>query len=213
MNEIYISIDVEADGPIPGDNSMLSFGAAAFLYDYDTVDPNCPEHSSDKEIDANCTCPRWKMIDTFEANLELLPDATPNADTMLWWSKQPEAWAACRKDLVPPAEAMGDFNRWVRSLPGSPVIVGYPVTYDFGFLYWYTVHFCGFPAPYGFQGLDIKTLVMDRMACPYKQATKRNMPKRWFIGAPSHTHVALDDAIGQGVLFMNLLKEQREGVR
>jgi hypothetical protein len=29
-NEIYVSTDVEADGPIPGPNSMLSFGSAAY---------------------------------------------------------------------------------------------------------------------------------------------------------------------------------------
>jgi hypothetical protein len=27
--EIYVSTDVEVDGPIPGPNSMLSFGSAA----------------------------------------------------------------------------------------------------------------------------------------------------------------------------------------
>lgn len=31
--EIYVSTDVEADGPIPGINSMLSFGSAAYLAD------------------------------------------------------------------------------------------------------------------------------------------------------------------------------------
>ena len=30
QDEIYVSTDVEADGPIPGRNSMLSFGSAAF---------------------------------------------------------------------------------------------------------------------------------------------------------------------------------------
>ena len=29
-NEIYVSVDVESDGPYPLDYSMLSFGAAAF---------------------------------------------------------------------------------------------------------------------------------------------------------------------------------------
>jgi hypothetical protein len=33
MEEIYISTDVEADGPIPGQNSMLSFGPAAYTKD------------------------------------------------------------------------------------------------------------------------------------------------------------------------------------
>ena len=31
--EIYLSVDVEADGPIPGPYSMLSFGIAAFSID------------------------------------------------------------------------------------------------------------------------------------------------------------------------------------
>jgi hypothetical protein len=31
--EIYVSTDIEADGPIPGMNSMLSFGSAAYLAD------------------------------------------------------------------------------------------------------------------------------------------------------------------------------------
>ena len=31
--EIYVSTDIEADGPIPGPHSMLSFGSAAYLPD------------------------------------------------------------------------------------------------------------------------------------------------------------------------------------
>lgn len=31
--EIYVSTDIEADGPIPGQNSMLSFGSAAYTDD------------------------------------------------------------------------------------------------------------------------------------------------------------------------------------
>src|SRR5262245_42538070 len=33
MSEIYISTDVETDGPIPGPHSMLSFGSAAYTAD------------------------------------------------------------------------------------------------------------------------------------------------------------------------------------
>lgn len=31
--EIYVSTDVETDGPIPGPHSMLSLGSAAYLLD------------------------------------------------------------------------------------------------------------------------------------------------------------------------------------
>jgi len=184
--EVYVSIDIEADGHIPGDNSMLSFGAAAFVLD-------------------SLRSGGFREIGTFEANLELLEGAQPNPDTMKWWATQPEAWAECRKGTRHPREVMTEFQTWLKALPGNPVLAGYPVTYDFMWVHWYFVHFCGFPTPYGFQGLDIKTLVMDRMHCTFRNSTKRNMPKAWFAGTPKHTHKALDDARGQGVLLMNIL--------
>jgi hypothetical protein len=49
MSEVYVSADVETDGPIPGVNSMLSFGSAAYL-------------------------PDKSLISAFTANLETLPD-------------------------------------------------------------------------------------------------------------------------------------------
>jgi len=192
--EIYISIDVEADGPIPGRNNMLSFGAAAFDLQH-LPHPRLP-------------------IATFEANLDLLDEATPSPDTMAWWATQPEAWAACRKNTRPATEVMPEFVKWCRALPGVPVIVGYPVTYDFMFLYWYTMAFGGIEdgahGPFGFQGLDIKTLAWAKLGGQYKSATKRNMPRAWFRGSPKHNHEALTDAIGQGVLFVNMRNQDEK---
>lgn len=36
--EIYISTDIEADGPIPGPHSMLSFASAAYTADKQLID-------------------------------------------------------------------------------------------------------------------------------------------------------------------------------
>ncbi len=183
MSETYISIDIEADGPIPGRNSMLSFGAVA----YDEIGDE---------------------IDTYEANLDTLDEATPSASTMDWWAAQPEAWEACRKDTRPAEEVLPEFLKWVSKFK-RPVIVGYPVTFDFLFLYWYTMAFGGIEdggrCPFGFSGLDIKTLAMASMGTDYRRSTKRNMPKAWFHGAPKHNHEALTDARGQGLLFFNIL--------
>ena len=210
MKEVYISIDVEADGPIPGVNSMLSLGAAAFIRTPLPVNPECRTHHYGHR-DEKCICQGqpWQMLDTFSANLNQLEGATPFPATMDWWKTQPEAWAEATRDQQHPERAMWDFVQWVQKMAqhGAPVLVGYPVTYDFMFVYWYTVKFTGFPAPFGFQGLDIKTLVMDRLGCAFKHSAKRNMPQRWFKGAPKHTHKAVDDAIGQGVLLMNILTE------
>lgn len=180
MQEIYISTDVEADGPIPGQNSMLSFGSAAYL--------------KNKEL-----------ISTFEANLESIEGAVADPDTEKWWLTQPEAWKYCRSNLQKPEVAMNKYIAWISELPGKPVFVGYPVSYDFMFVYWYLMKYAG-QSPFSHSALDIKTLAMVAMKSDYRKATKKFMPKKWFDKLP-HTHKALDDAIGQGALFCNILAE------
>lgn len=182
MSEIYVSTDVEVDGPIPGPHSLLSFGSAAYRADQ-------------------------TLIGTFTANLELLPEAQGHPDTLAWWSRHPEAWAACRSDLRPPAEAMADYVAWLDALPGPPVFVGYPAAFDFLFVYWYLMRFVG-RSPFSFAALDLKTLAMALLNSEYRRTTKRHMPKRWRQDHP-HTHVALEDAIEQGALFCQMLAELR----
>ena len=180
--EIYVSTDVEADGPIPGPNSMLSFASAAYTE-------------------------RKEVLATFEANLETLPGATADPATMQWWQKQPEAWQACRADPQPPERALRNYVVWLEALPGSPVFVGYPAAYDFLFVYWYLMRFVG-RSPFSHSALDIKTFAMALLDKPYRESTKRGMPRRWFDDLP-HTHRALDDALEQGALFCNMLAERR----
>lgn len=178
--EIYVSTDVEVDGPIPGPYSMLSFGSAAYL-------------------------PDKTLVSTFTANLECLPDAQSHPDTMAWWADHPDAWQACRQNQRPPAEAMNDYVEWLEALPGLPVFVGYPAAFDFMFVYWYLMQFAG-RSPFSFSALDIKTMAMMQLRKGYRRCTKKNMPKRWFDDL-SHNHKALDDAIEQGALFCNMLAE------
>lgn len=182
MAEIYISTDIETDGPIPGPHSMLSFGSAAFLADK-------------------------TLLSTFTANLETLPGAAGHPDTMAWWKTQPEAWAACRSGLQSPQAAMLKYVTWIRSLPGKPVFVAYPAGFDFLFIYWYLIRFVG-ESPFSFSALDAKTYAMATLGLEYRASTKRNYPRRWFEQLP-HTHQALDDAIGQGVMFINMLQENQ----
>jgi hypothetical protein len=180
--EIYVSTDIEADGPIPGPHSMLSFGSAAY--------------SAEKHLFA-----------TFSANLETLPGATPHPKTSLWWAGQPAAWAACRCGLEAPAVAMPRYVAWLKTLPGRPVFVGYPAAYDFMFMYWYLLKFTG-ASPFNHCALDIRTYAMALLKTSYHDSAKRRMPKRWF-DPQRHTHIALDDAIEQGALFCNILAESR----
>jgi hypothetical protein len=183
MPEIYVSTDVETDGPIPGPHSMLSFASAAF--------------TADKQV-----------VGTFSANLQTLPGAAGHPRTMEWWQTQPQAWEACRQGARPAEEVMPEYVRWLKQVPGKPVFVGYPAAFDFLFVYWYLIRFAG-ESPFSHSALDIKTYAMALLGTGYRDSTKRNMPKNWFDDLP-HTHVALDDAIGQGALFCNMLAARGE---
>jgi hypothetical protein len=183
MIEIYVSTDIEADGPIPGPHSMLSLGSVAFQAD-------------------------GGQVATFSANLETLPGATGNPETMRWWKKHPEAWQACRSELRQPSAVMADYVTWLERLPGRPVFVGYPAAYDFMFVYWYLIRFVG-RSPFSFSALDIKTMAMTMLGKDFHASTKKNMPKQWF-GESQHSHVALQDAMEQGVLFCNMLAQCRK---
>jgi hypothetical protein len=180
MSEVYVSTDVETDGPIPGPHSMLSFASAAYLADR-------------------------TLLSTFTANLETLPGAQGDLGTMSWWGQYPEAYAATRTDLEEPAAAMKRYVAWLKALPARPVFVAYPAGFDFLFVYWYLIRFAG-ESPFSFSALDLKTYAMAMLKTEYRDTVKRNMPKRWFDPLP-HTHVALDDALEQGAMFCNMLAE------
>ncbi len=181
--EIYVSTDIEADGPVPGIYSMLSFASAAY--------------TADKQL-----------LGTFTANLDTLPEAQVHPDTKVWWDKNPKAWKICRRNCQTPSEAIKKYVEWLNKLPGKPVFVGYPAAYDFMFIYWYLIKFNG-DSPFSHSALDIKTFAMAVLKKPFRETSKRKMPKHWFDDLP-HTHVALDDAIEQGAMFCNILIEQTE---
>lgn len=181
MDEIYISTDVETDGPIPGPHSMLSFASAAF--------------AAGKQL-----------LGTFSANLHTLPGATSHPRTAQWWATQPEAWAACRERQEDPAAAMHRYVAWLLGLGGTPVFVAYPAAFDFLFVQWYLVRFTG-ESPFGHSALDVKSYAMATLCTDFRNTVKRNMPADWFDAQP-HTHVALDDALEQGALFCNMLRHR-----
>lgn len=178
--EIYVSTDVEADGPIPGEYSMLSFGSAAFTLDK-------------------------KIISVFSANLKTLPGAKEDPETMKWWETKKSAWQECRKDVQDPETAIKAYVTWLKALPGKPVFLAYPASFDFMYVYWYLIKFAG-ESPFSFSALDIKTYAMVMMKKPFHSIRKSTMPKRWFDQCKK-SHVALDDALEQGLLFCNMFRE------
>ena len=181
--EIYLSTDIEADGPIPGLHSMLSLASVAINGD-------------------------GIVIGEFSANLETLPGASMHPRMASWWQTQPAAWLACRENQRAPDLVMADYLRWIQSLPGRPIFVAMPAGFDFLFVYWYFIRFLG-ESPFGHSALDMKSFAMALLGSEFRKAGKSAFPKAWQSTLP-HTHIALDDAREQGESFIAMLKASRK---
>jgi len=181
MSTIYLSVDIEADGPIPGPYSMLSIGAVAVTID-------------------------GRILGSFSANLAPLPQASQHLETMKFWEKYPEAWEKATKEPLDPAAAMKDYRKFIDGLPNRPVFMGYPASFDHAFHRWYLIRYTG-DDPCGHHALDLKTLGASLLKVPYREACKANFTSRWYNGTSEHYHVALTDAIFQAILGINMLRE------
>lgn len=105
-----------------------------------------------------------------------------------------------------PRETMDDAAAWVRRVAGTsrPVLVAYPVAFDWAFLYWYFVRYATGGSPFGYSScLDIRTLYQARAHTVHDRSGKAYMPPMLVPDRP-HTHNALDDAVEQAELFSNV---------
>lgn len=184
---LYISVDIEADGPIPGPYSMISFGAAvAGRQDgasYTAADPE--RHTFYREL--------RPISDQYVP--EALAVSGLDRDRLL-------------REGAEPGAAMAEFRAWVREVSAEagaqPVMCGYPASFDWTFLYWYLMCFGG-DSPFGHSGcLDMKTLYATKARVPLRAAVKGRMP-RGLLSSRPHTHHALDDAVEQAELMNNLM--------
>jgi hypothetical protein len=184
--DIYISADVEADGPIPGPYSMLSFGlCVAATFDGIQLRPADPR------------------TQTFYC--ELRPISKDYAIEALAVS------SLDREKLIkegrPARDAMISAADWVKSVAGKrhPVLVGFPLVFDWMFLTWYFERFTH-SSPFGFSsGLDMKTMYQQKARVPLNLAGRDDLPPQ-LVSAKPHTHNALDDAIEQAEIFVNLFQ-------
>ena len=181
--EIFISVDVEADGPIPGTYSMLSLGAVAINED-------------------------GVVLGEFEVNLNRLPYAREDAKTMKFWDEFPEAYQATRVNTVDPKIGMERFVTWFEQFQ-NPVFVFFPAKFDAPMVYWYLINFVErmdfmtTPDMY-----DIKTFAAATLKSTIYDASKAKWPKRWKNNKRRHTHVAVEDAAEQGEQFIKIRNER-----
>ena len=175
---IFINMDIEADGPCPGLNSMLALGAEA------------------RDQDMN-------VLGHFYTTIETLPGAKPDPETTAWWLNQKrEIYEAARKDPSDPHVAMGAFRGWINGMAGRaiPVACMAPTGFDWPFIYYYLEAF-GANNPFNFRTLDGKTMMAIALRGKYDYIHGRDLPDQWFDNGLPHTHHALDDAKQQGAVF------------
>jgi len=186
-DEVFFSIDIETDGPIPLQNSLLSLGCAAFS-------------------------PNGKLIDTFEVNLSPMEGAVQDPSTMEFWSRNQEAWNHSTQNQIDPTEGMTRFKDWVHTTAGGKLrtAVCFPSGFDFTFVYVYFVKL-GVPSPFSFSCIDVKSYASAVRQSAYSRAGKRYWPGRWFDKGLPHTHKAIDDAIEQGLSFIKMRAEHFGG--
>ena len=189
---IFIVTDIEADGPTPLHNSMLSFASVA--------------------VDAEGT-----RYGEFEAVLAPRPDRKPNETTMAWWETQPEAWIAATTDPELPETVMPRFADWVEGLPGPHVFAAAPMIFDGLWMDHYLDEYAGTRALSGpFKGRQIfrgggvclYTMAGTLRGAPYLDWGMSKLPAE-FYGHIAHTHKAIDDARGFAHVLVELFKISR----
>lgn len=186
-SQIFIVVDIEADGPAVGINSMLSIAAVATT--------------------------ETEEVSRFYRKLATLPGATADAGTTAWWRQHAEAWAEATSDAQPPEQVMAEFYAWMTDLKKEPIFVSNPTSLDYTFVSWYLFRFA--PAnPFkndtnGIRALDLKSYVAGRLDLPFDKARRIFWPEYLTKDMPAHTHNAVDDAVGYAVVLRNLLAEPR----
>ena len=190
-DDCYFSVDIEADGPIPGPYSMLSMGlVVAGRFDgqrFERADVDDPAGRLYIELKP--------ISEAFDA--EALAVTGLDRDRLLAEGEDP-------------ALAMTTVGRWVRRMAGQarPVFAAWPLGFDWMFSYWYFLRFAEHGSPFGHSmHVDMKTLYAARSGEPIHRSIKRNMPAA-ILGARPHTHHALEDAVEQAELFANVFEWQ-----
>jgi hypothetical protein len=185
--DAYFSADVETDGPIPGPYSILSF-ALVYAGRFDGVHFERPQN----------------LGQTFYREMKPISDSFENEALLVN--------GLDREELVKtgqaPSRAMTDASDWVRNIAGSdkPVLVAYPLSFDWSWLYWYFVRFSKSGSPFGYSRcFDIKTAVAIKAHLPIANAGRVQLPE-WLKSGRKHSHNALDDAIEQAEIFAKVFE-------
>ena len=107
-----------------------------------------------------------------------------------------------------PRSAMTEAFHWVyeNSRQANPVLVAYPLSFDWTWLYWYFIQFSDKGSPFEYSRcFDIKTALSVKAHVPISEAGRSRVPQS-LVSKRKHTHHAIDDAIEQAEIFANIFE-------
>ena len=184
---VYFCLDCEASGPVPPLYNLLSIGVTAVR-----------EEGGRHVLGASLY-------------LELKP-IFPGFD--------PAAMAVCGLDAqrlgregIDPKAALARLAEFVHEHnAGSkdrPCFVGHNAVFDWSYVSYYYAHF-GMENPFGYKGLDTKSLAMGRLGIGWNDTSKENLERVLALPAqdPASIHRADYDAHYQALILVALLDRE-----
>jgi DNA polymerase III epsilon subunit-like protein len=179
LPELYVAVDVEADGPIPGPYSMISLGMAV-------VDrPGLTFYTELKPISDDFV-PQALAVSGLDRD-RLLREAPTATEAMT----AAAAWVNGLRRI------------------GRPVFLAGPAVWDGMFVHWYFVRFTGKSAfSTTGAGIDLRSYWMGRTGCEWSATRKGDIKQRLGLTGLPHTHHAGEDAAELAQVFSAVLRHR-----
>ncbi|CDH26265.1 3'-5' exonuclease [Xenorhabdus bovienii] len=156
-NEIYISVDVETSGPVPGEFSLLSVGA-------------CLVQNPTKSV-----------------YIELQPDRLRHdAEALAVTGLSLEHLQQHGLPPIKAMERLSEWISTVKQPEMKVIFVGLNAPFDWSFINYYFHKYLG-DNPFGFTAIDIKAYYMGLMGCSWSETKSSRMAERLHpVSKPSH---------------------------
>jgi DNA polymerase III epsilon subunit-like protein len=181
LPELFVAVDVEADGPIPGPYSMLSLGMAVVGHQ---------DLSFYTEL---------KPIST-QFVAEALAVSGLDRSRLVAEAPAPEAAMATAAAWI----------SGLRSI-GRPVFLAAPAVWDGMFVHWYFVRYCGqSPFGATGSGVDLRSFWMGLTGCKWSDSRTDGIKQELGLAGLTHTHHAGEDARELATVFAGVLQRRRE---
>ena len=172
LPELYVAVDVEADGPIPGIYSMLSIGLAVVDH------PELSFYTELKPISDEFV-PRAVEVSGLD-RARLLEEAPTPESAM----KEVASWINKLRKI------------------GRPVFLAAPAVWDGMFVHWYFMRYLGkSPFGATGSGIDLRSYWMGATGCEWVESHKGKIKYALDLRGLEHTHHAGDDARELATVF------------